>query len=377
MEKKRIIFVHQILGVGGAEELRLTLLKYMDRRKYDIELCCIEAKGEIGAEIENLGFKVFSLRKPCRIYDLRITADLYRLMKKRKYDIAQTSLFYANFHGRIAAKLSKVPIIIAEEHDICEWKGLHPSFILADRLLAKFTDRIITCAKKVKDYTARQEKIPGNKFLPIPNCIDPWKFDVHDSKVQLRRDYGFCEDDRVMGIVASLCEKKGHRYLIEAMTEVVNTFDNCKLLVIGDGPLKEDLKRKVKELNLGKNINFVGITRDIPKLLNMMDLFILPSLWEGIPISILEAMYVGLPIVATNVDSFPECVVHGETGILVPPRNPRRLAEAMIGLLKDRELAARMGAAGRKRALENFTPERYIKKLENLYNDCLKNRQYL
>jgi len=299
-------------------------------------------------------------------------------MVKRKYDIVQTSLFYANFHGRIAAKLSKVPIIIAEEHDtLYEWKDLHPSFILADRLLAKFTDRIITCSKKVRDYTVRQEKIPMNKFLPILNCIDPWKFDVHDSKVQLRRDYGFCEDDRVVGIVGTISEKKGHRYLIEAMTEVVNTFNNCKLLVIGDGPLKEDLKERVKELNLGKNINFVGITRDIPKLLNMMDLFILPSLWEGLPISILEAMYMGLPIVATNIDGFSECVVHGETGILVPPRNPGKLSEAMIGFLKDRELATRIGAAGRKMALENFTPERYIEELENLYNDCLKNKQWL
>lgn len=367
--KKKILFIHQNLIVGGAEELRLTLLKHINRDKFDITVCNIENNGVIGEEIEKLGFSVINLNRRCVFWDIRIILDLYKLIKKKHYDIVQTSLFYANLHGRIAAYLAKTPVIISEEHSIYEWKARHPIFILADKILSKITNRIIACSNSVKEFTIKQEKIPADKFITIHNCIDINKFSIAATKEQLREHYGFSKDEKIVIIVGSLREQKGHKYLLEAFARVKEAIPESKLLIIGSGPEEYRLRNLSKKFNITNSVVFMGIRRDIPQLLKMSDLFVLPSLREGFGIVLLEAMVSGLAIVATAVDGILEVVVEGETGILVPPSDAKALADSIVTILSDEIKRIEFGVNAKKRVKSDFTPEKYIEKLTQLYED--------
>lgn len=369
--KKKILFIHQNLIVGGAEELRLTLLKHIDRGKFDITVCNIENNGVIGEEIEKLGFTVMNLNRRCVIWDIRIILDLYKLIKKKHYDIVQTSLFYANLHGRIAAYLAKTPVIISEEHGIYGWKARHPIFIFADKILSKITNRIIACSNSVKEFTVKQEKIPTDKFITIHNCIDIDKFSITATKEQLREHYGFGKDEKIVIIVGSLRELKGHKYLLEAFKMVRKKISNVKLLIVGSGPLEGKLRNQSQLLNCEDSIVFMGLRRDIPQLLKMSDLFVLPSIEEGFGIVLLEAMVSGLAVIATKIDGIPEVVVNGITGILVSSEDSKILEHNIITLLQDTKLRTEYANNGREHVLRYFTPKSYIDKLEELYNQSV------
>jgi glycosyltransferase involved in cell wall biosynthesis len=367
--RKKILFIHQNLVVGGAEELRLTILKYFDHSKFEITLCNIEGKGQIGKEIEQLGFSVICLNRKCRFWDLRITIDLYRQIKKGRFDIVQTSLFYANLHGRLAAYIAKVPCIISEEHNIYKWKESHPVFILIDRILSRITHRIITCSESVRRFTFKQERIPSEKFLTIHNCVDIKKFSIVQTKEQLRKDYGFNQTDKLIITVGSLCAQKGHKYLLQAFAKVREGVPGSKLLVVGSGPEEQKLCCLSARLQIKDSVIFMGARRDIPQLLKLSDIFVLPSLWEGFGIVLLEAMVSGLAVIATEVDGIPEIVIDGKTGLLVSLKDNEKLSENIIALLTNQKQCAALAAAGREHVLKNFAPEVYIDKLLSLYKE--------
>jgi len=366
--RKRILFVHQNLVVGGAEELRLTILKHIDRNKFDITLCSIENGGLIAEEIKKLGFEIVSLNHKCSLWDLRIAWDIYRLIQKRHFDIIQTSLFYANMHGRIAAFMAGVPVIISEEHNIYAWKEKYPVFILIDRLLSKITHKIITCSDSVKIFTSRQEGIPLAKFLTIHNCVDIHKFSLARTKEDLRADYDFGPLEKIIIIVGTLCEQKGHKYLLEAFRKIKNEVSDARLLIVGSGPLEEELQKQSRLLHIEGEVKFMRTRRDVPQLLKISDVLVLSSLWEGFGIVLLEAMASGLAVVASNIDGVPEVVLDGETGILVPPKDIYTLSKVITDLLLNVTQREVLATAGRKRVLENFTPESYLNKLNSLYH---------
>ena len=178
-------------------------------------------------------------------------------------------------------------------------------------------------------------------------------------------------DGPVIGYVGSLSKVKGPVYLLEAFKKILHFYPTAKLLVVGDGPLKTMLKTVSAEKGISDSVLFMGFRRDVPQILKAMDVFVLSSVDEAFGISLIEAMYMGLPCVATNVGGIPEVVKNGSTGILVAPANSEALAKAIKELLDKPELAERYGAAGKKRVWENFTADKYIDKLENLYDELL------
>jgi glycosyltransferase involved in cell wall biosynthesis len=180
--------------------------------------------------------------------------------------------------------------------------------------------------------------------------------------------------DPVLGIVARLEAQKGHLYLLEAMPEVLKRFPSVQLLIVGNGPLEESLKTQARSLGISGNVFFQGeiLVDEFPETLCFMDVFVYPSLYEGSPIAILEAMAMSLPVVASNNGGINESVVDGETGILVPPKTPHALAEALIKLLANKPLARQMGLEGRERvSTGRFQLSTYVKAIENLYEQLL------
>ena len=244
---------------------------------------------------------------------------------------------------------------------------------MINKVLSRYTHKIITCSDAVKQRLAQEEKVPEDKFLTIHNVIDVKKFMVNCSKKEARIKLGLNPDVPVIGFIASLAPRKGHIYLLQAIRLILYSYPELKLLIVGEGllPLKRKLEAFVRQNRLCGCVQFLGTRRDIPLLLKAMDIFVSPAIKEAFGINLIEAMYMGVPCIATRVGGIPEVVKNDETGILVPPADPEALAKAIKELLSKPRLSKKYGEAGRKRVLENFTVDKYIEKLENLYDELL------
>ena len=368
MNKIKILFVHQNLDIGGAEVLRKHVLSYLNKERYEADVCCIERRGRIGEEIETLGYKVVVLDRKINIFNSPfILWEMYRLIKKNKYDVIQSSLFYANFFGRVAGILARTPLLIIEEHGIFKWKNKHPFFIWIDRFLARFTYKIICCSESVRDFTANQEGISNDKFLVLRNCLNFNSLDIPETKDEIRKRHSLRQDETIIGIVGVIKKEKGHLYLIDAFNILSKKYKNLRLLIVGDGLLSDDIKKCVDNLGINRSVLFFGWRHDIPQLLKAMDIFVLPSVSEGLGIALLEAMYMKLPIVASDVEDIPEIAYNGINGLLVPPRDSELLASAIEKLILDKRYAERLAEKAQEMVLEGFSAQRYTASLEEIY----------
>jgi glycosyltransferase involved in cell wall biosynthesis len=214
---------------------------------------------------------------------------------------------------------------------------------------------------------ARARVCPRQKIVTIRSGIDFSRFDVPADRVEVRRGLGIGAHEPVVGAVGHMREAKGYPYLLEAAWMLRRRFADLRLIIVGDGPVWEQVRARAGELGLDDCCLFLGRRRDVPALLRAMDVFAQASLWEGIPRAIQEAMYVGLPVVATDVNGTSEIVDHGVTGLLVPPRDPMALAQAIGDVLADRALAARLGAQGRRRMSSEFSIEHTVQRTQALY----------
>ena len=220
----------------------------------------------------------------------------------------------------------------------------------------------------------KERKIDPEKFITIPYGVDLKKFADIKSSIK-KTEIGLDNGDKVLGVVARFTKQKGHIYLIEAASQIVNKFPNTKFLFVGDGPLRKDLETKINELGLNSKFILLGFRNDVRELLQVFDIFVLPSLWEGLPNVLLEAMACGKPIVATAVDGTPEAVVDGNNGLIVPPKNPDKLADALMHLLQNEQEARKMGKRGRKRVENFYSIEKQMNNFQELYDFCLEQKQ--
>lgn len=370
--KIKIFYVYHSLNPGGAEELLLTTLKYLDKEVFEPYVCSMGAIGDIGVEAEKMGVKVMALGRRGNLADLGCTFSLWRAMAKTKPDIVHCHTFYANLHGRMAAKLARAHAIITTEHSM--YRGLkRRRHIIADKLLHRFSDCVVCVSEAVKRHAMDQWRVPGDKFVVIPNAIDLERFEVPPLKAEARASFGLNPDDEVIGIVATITPWKGHDTLLEAFASIARHRPELRLLVIGGDPIgyRDFLERKVVRLGLPGRVIFAPESRQVAKGLAAMDIFVLPTLSEGFGISILEAMASGLPVVASNVGGVPEVITEGENGILFPPGDSQALAQSLGRLLGDHELARKLVGKAKERLLAQYAPEIYIERLQSLYRDIL------
>jgi glycosyltransferase involved in cell wall biosynthesis len=240
------------------------------------------------------------------------------------------------------------------------------------------TDRIFANSQAVKRFAVEYERIPADRFEVIYHGIDPEAFKSNaEHRDKIRQDFGLSDGDYVIGTVGRLAEQKGHRYLLDAAAIVCARCRNAKFVIVGGDArrpsesIKEQLLRLNRSLNGHDKAIFTGLRTDIPDVMSLFDIFVLPSLWEGFGIVLIEAMSLRKPIIATNVDGIPEVVVDGVTGLLVPPRDANALANAILELIRDQSRAREMGERGRLRVEEHFTADRMVKRYEQAYESIL------
>jgi glycosyltransferase involved in cell wall biosynthesis len=368
---------------GGAQENTLLTVTGLDCRRYETVLVSgptTGLEGEMESHIRESGVDLRIIPELVRelspLRDTIALLKLFSLMKREKFDIVHTHTSKAGFLGRIAARMAGVPIVIHTPHGHIFYGYFGPLknrvFILLEKFAALFADRIITLTERGKREYVERRIAPADRFIPIYSGMDLSSFHPGTNPAKVREELGLRAKDQAVGTVGRLVPVKGHRYLIEAASQVVRVIPGVKFFLVGDGPCREELEGQVARLNLGNNVHFLGLRESgLEEIMAALDLFVLPSLNEGMGRVLIQAMALGRPVVATEVSGIPEVVKNNETGILVPPGESKALAEAIITLLRDKKRAGEMGRAGRERVNSSFTSRIMIEKIANLYEELM------
>jgi len=265
-------------------------------------------------------------------------------------------------HGSVAASMAKVPYrVISRRVDFPLKKNY-----FSKRKYKKNVNAIIAISKGVKKVLV-EGGVDPRSIVVIPSGIDFSPYDKAVSSDYLRRELSFAPDDYLVGIVAHLTDHKGHEYLIRATKILKEHSPKIKVIIVGKGPLRMDLNRQARESRVEDIVFFLGFREDVPQILSSLDVFVLSSYLEGMGSSILDAMACRLPVVATKVGGIPEVVLHGETGILVPPRNPQAIARAILKLYNNRNLASRLGQRGYQVVHQKYSSEAMAERIVHLY----------
>jgi glycosyltransferase involved in cell wall biosynthesis len=355
--------------VGGAEEMVLNLVRHLPPR-FEPVVACIHDAGPIGEEIRRTGvrFEVLGLTpgvaRPLDV--LRLRDAVHALAPT----IAHTFLLTGSLYGRFAAMMTGVPIVIGTEVNIYENKRpLHARF---ERWLMRGTDAVIASAASVKDYYVTQVGADPAKVEVIYNAVDWSQLHATMSREALRASVGVPIDAPVAGIIARLTEQKAHRVLFEAIARP--ELSSMHLVVVGDGELAGDLRSRAESLGLSARVHFLGARRDLGNILGAIDIFTMPSFWEGLPLSMVLAMGAGVPVVASRVAGIPEVVSDRISGLLVDPGNSDQLARALAQLADDPSMRARLGDEARRFVIPRFGVDRYVHSIVSLYDRLLEQK---
>jgi glycosyltransferase involved in cell wall biosynthesis len=296
-------------------------------------------------------------------YDLRVWPRLVRLLRNRRIDAVVTvGAGDKMFWGRLAARRARVPVILSALHST----GWPDGVGRLNRWLTPLTDAFIAVAESHGRFLVEHERFAPDKVAVIPNGVDTERFAPLPEAKSIRRELGIGPADPVVGIVAALRPEKNHELFLEMAGQVVRQLPMARFLIVGDGPRRNALQQRAGELGIQHHVAFLGLRDDVPRLLAAMDVFVLTSHNEANPVSILEAMSVGRPIVATNVGSIHEAMTDGTTGLLVPPGDAAALSKCVLQLLQDRTLSRSMGAAGRRSVIARWSLEAMVERYEQL-----------
>lgn len=383
----RRIKVLQLAAVDGTVKLLLLpLIDCLIEEDYEVHVAC--SPGPLLQELRDRGYSVHPIPIARRVSPLSNFISLwrlYRLIRCELFDIVHVHTPAAAALGRVAAKLARVPVIIHTAHGfyfhelMAPWK--RRLIIWVEKILGRCcTDMLFTQSSEDQETAIREGIANERKIIGIGNGVDVSAFGVKPDPA-VRTELGLSLDDKVVGFIGRLVREKGVEELLQSMGQVIEAIPEAKLLVVG-GTFKSDRDHRITKFRqqlIRQNdpesaIKFTGFRKDIPELLAIMDLFVLPSHREGMPRSILEAMAAGKPVVATNIRGCREEVVHGETGYLVPVNNPDKLADAIIEIMSDKMLAGRMGEAGRQRAIEFFDEAQILEKQLGVYRNLIQQK---
>ena len=402
MPKIKVIHFVNDMGRGGLEQVVMMLVQSLNPEKFAVEVWCMsddfhEVADQLKAEGKTV--RVLGIRSYYNPWNI---LKLAALIKRHKPDIIHSHIYFASTISRIAAKLAGVPVVITHMHNV--YLHFKKRNLWIDRFLSRVSDRIICCSRAVQDFVVQNERIHPDKTMVIHNGIDMDRFDTPFDGKKLRQSLNIQEEDFVIIMVASLMEKKGHKYLFDALSKLIKDDLSIKCLVVGYGTPEEEaaVRGHAKQFNLielpsnkqnskspdsidndsgrfgvGKeklnnhHVMFLGLREDVPDLLRISHLFVLPSLTEGLPLCIMEAMAVGLPVVATDVGGVKEVLEHNVTGVMVEPKNSEALYAAMKRLKDKPDLAKQLGSNALRVSRAKFSSQEMVKNIERVYLELI------
>lgn len=322
------------------------------------------------AELKDAGVPARALNLGGQRNGVRALRALVGHMRRMRPDVVVVRGYNAEVLGRIAARLAGVKHTILWVHDIGDIEPRSRIRNLSGRALLPSTSRFFGVAEAQWPHITGGLHCPAEKVRIIHNGVDPGLFRVEDDR-SLLSEFGFGVDDLVVGIVAGLRPEKDHATLLTATRMLVSDFPNAKVLIVGDGPTRPILEALCDDLEISDHVHFAGSRSDVDRILRAIDVFVLCSVTECFPISVLEAMACARPVVCTDVGGVGEMVEHGVTGYLVPPSEPGELSDRLRDLLSNAELVRRLGQAGRRRVESEFTLESSIAEAERAIGEVV------
>lgn len=354
-------------GIGGSEVFDMELINRIDKNTFHFMVCCID-KGNLTDMLKDVAkgagceFVEVKYTKKFRV-DIGAILRIRRIIKNRKVEVIHASSGYTAISGILASLFLNLPVIYTLQMPV--------SFSWWTRLFFSFFGRRISRRIAVSKAIVQSVDQGGLSFTlqkvdRVIYCgVDLKRFVPLDTG-NAKHSLGL-QRNIVVGSAGRLIPRKGYDYLLRAMPDIKKAFPDVKLVLAGDGEEKENLKMLANELDIQESVVFLGNRKDITEVINSFDVFVLPSLSEGLGVVVLEAFAAGKPVVASNVEGIPEMVINGENGFLVPIKDSDALAERIITLLKDPLLASRMGKKGRRLVEENFDINNKIREYESLY----------
>ncbi|PVZ07995.1 glycosyltransferase involved in cell wall biosynthesis [Actinomycetospora cinnamomea] len=368
-----MLFVVPNLLFGGAERHVATLLPAMDRDRFEPSVVCLNEGGHLFGELVEHDVPALDLRRAKREVPATLV-DLVRHMRRTRPDVVICRGFTAEALGRLAGVLARVPARVVWMHNCGDIRPRSRVHRLVERLLRPVTTAVYGVAHTQVPYLVDDLGYDAGRVRIIHNGVVLGEVEPaggedgtdEEARDEARAEFGIAPDEPLIGSVAMLREEKGHETLLQAFRLLLADEPRARLLLVGDGPLRDVLHTRAAALGVAERVVFAGNRSDVPRLLRAMDVFTLCSRTECFPMSVLEAMAASRPVVCTAVGGIPEIVVDGETGTLVPPGEPRALADAFLDLLRDPTRGAQLGKAGRSRVEQEFTLDRSVRTAEDV-----------
>jgi glycosyltransferase involved in cell wall biosynthesis len=368
----RILQLASTSDMGGTERMILFLVEHIDRARFEPAVGCLQGSGELLRRAQAAGVRAIHFGEPRRL-SLRGVWRLWRMLRRERFDLVQTYGLRADTVGRIAAKLAGVPVVVSSIRSIDPWRRWWHVWL--DRLTAPLVDRFISNSEAGRQATIRRERFAPQRIEVVYSGV-PARPIPFERREEIRRQLGVAPDAYpVVGILANLREMKGHRDVIEALPAILREWPQTVFIFAGRDDSGGAIGRLAEERGVARAIIMPGYVEDTPSLLAALDIFMLPSHWEGLPAAIVEAMHAGLPIITTKVGGIPELVRDGQEALLIEPAAPGAIAEAVCRLARDRELAAHLGQAARRRAENEFSIEAMVRRTESIYEQLLAQKR--
>ncbi|MDP1559850.1 MAG: glycosyltransferase [Pirellulaceae bacterium] len=361
-------FVITSMPMGGAETLLVNLLRSFDSSRIRPQVICLKDKGVLGEEIAG-EFPIHSQLIHNR-WDAGVLLRLRTLLHREQMSgVVTVGAGDKMFWGRLAARSLKLPVIISALHST----GWPDGVGRANRLLTPITDAFVAVAHAHGQFLVEFEHFPAEKVHVVPNGIDTNRFRFSaTARAEQRAAWGWNETTAVCGVVAALRPEKNLKLFLQSAALVLRDLSDSGFVIVGSGPEESGLRETAEELGIADRVRFLGMRKDTPEILSGLDLFALTSDNEASPVSILEALGVERPVVATKVGSIPETVLENQTGFLVPAGLPEPMAAAWLKVLADRELGERLGKNGRQRVVKHHSlqsmTDGYMDLIESIHN---------
>jgi glycosyltransferase involved in cell wall biosynthesis len=368
--KIRVMFVTPCFGYGGLERVLLDIIGGIDRSRFTPLFCTLLAPDE------EMFRKLERLDVPCTVIDKSegiswsLAPRLARLLRRERIDLVNPHDIGATLYAAPAARMAGIKAVVHTDHSqILTKRRLLPVYRW---VLQHLVTGSVTVSYDLEEYLTGEMGVDRSRIVTIPNGIDVKRFEGAADDPALRKELGIPEGSKLIGSIGRLTEQKGMEYLIDAFPGVLDRYPDAVLVIVGDGELRAGLEKRAAEKGLDGRVVFTGIRDDIPRMLGLFDIFVLPSLWEGQPITIMEAMASGRPIVTTDVGGNGEILQSGRLGLLVPSKDPGAITDAVTRLLGNPSMAGELGEMAKAHAAAELDSASMTRRYEEVYISCLR-----
>jgi glycosyltransferase involved in cell wall biosynthesis len=369
MRKLNIVHICDHLGwtgsrMHGVKRLFAWMIPRFDRARFDVSLISLRKRDLSNDTLEDLGIDVTYLHRSK--FDPATLPALLKELDRRRADVVHLHGYGASTFGRIAAAWRRLPVVVHEHANLTDTPWFQKIF---DRALAPYTDIALAVSASTAEFVTRARLVPPARtrvvYLGVP--LDEFSKPRTDADVaEARRALGVPPGAFAIGTVTRLMPSKGNQYLVEATRRVIDSLPDARVYIVGEGELQPALESQAAQLQLGDRLVFCGFRRDVAEALSAFDMVVFPSLWEGTPLTVLEALAMGKPIVSTDADGLQDVLTNGQDAVMVPRRDAAALAEAIVAMARDPSGRARLGENARRTGAK-YDIDLFVRKMERLY----------